>query len=61
MAAYVVELRQLSEHWVGGMLDDMLLLAEPTLDFKKALEITKARETAANNTKDLRKADNNMN
>lgn len=40
------------------MLDDMLLLGEPTL---KALEITKARETAANNTKDLWKADNNMN
>lgn len=49
--------------FVCGINDNMkrLLLGEPTLDFKKVLEITKARETAANNTKDLRKADNNMN
>ncbi|CAI5686860.1 unnamed protein product [Oreochromis niloticus] len=77
VAAYVTELRQLSEHCeFGGVLDDMLrdrlvcginddgmqrrLLGEPTLDFKKALEIAQAIETAANNTKDIRKANNNM-
>ncbi|KAL3976952.1 Rab-interacting lysosomal protein [Sarotherodon galilaeus] len=77
VAAYVTELRQLSEHCeFGGVLDDMLcdrlvcginddgmqrrLLGEPTLDFKKALEIAQAIETAANNTKDIRKANNNI-
>ncbi|KAJ8351939.1 hypothetical protein SKAU_G00234150 [Synaphobranchus kaupii] len=73
VAAFVAELRQLSEYCeFGAVLYDMLcdrlvcginddglqrrLLGEATLTFKKALEISQAMETAANNTKDIQKA-----
>ncbi|XP_035806354.2 uncharacterized protein K02A2.6-like [Amphiprion ocellaris] len=73
VAAFVAELRQLSEHCeFGSVLDDMLrdrlvcginddgMLGETALNFKKALDIAQAMETAANNTKDIQKANNGV-
>ncbi|KAL3974523.1 interleukin 1 receptor-like 1 [Sarotherodon galilaeus] len=64
VAAYVAELRQLSEHCeFGGVLDDMLcnrLVCGINDDGMQPLEIAQAVETAANNTKDIWKANGNM-
>lgn len=69
VAAFIAEMRQLSEHCefgaglkdrlVCGLNDDGIqrrLFGEATLTFKKALEIAQAMETVANNAKVIKNA-----